>query len=110
MALPAEEVVTTAVCFHCQQFVEKAFKAFLVSHNCDFPRTHNIEYLRELCAHIDADFALLDVGSLAFYAVEVRYPGDYPSPTLDEAAECLKIAESIKGFIETKFGVSIDSV
>jgi HEPN domain-containing protein len=50
MALPDEETVTAAVCFHCQQFVEKVFKAFLVLHGVAFPRTHNIEYLKELCA------------------------------------------------------------
>lgn len=110
MALPPEEVVTTAVCFHCQQFVEKALKAFLVFHSADFPRTHNLEYLKELCARIDADFTSLDVEPLELYAVEIRYPGDYPIPMVEEAAECLKITEVIREFIEQKLGVSFESV
>ena len=28
--LPDDEIITTAVCFHSQQFVEKILKAFLV--------------------------------------------------------------------------------
>lgn len=32
MALPPEERVAAAVCFHDQQFVEKALKAFLIAH------------------------------------------------------------------------------
>ncbi|MGQ9658279.1 MAG: HEPN domain-containing protein [Fimbriimonadales bacterium] len=110
LALPDEEVVTTAVCFHCQQFVEKVFKAFLVLHQSDFPRTHNVEYLRELCAQIDAEFHHLQLGNLHFYAVEIRYPSDFPTLTLREASECLAIAEKIREFIDRKLSISIDNL
>ena len=30
ISLPEDEIITSAVCFHSQQFVEKIFKAFLV--------------------------------------------------------------------------------
>jgi hypothetical protein len=55
LVLPETDVVTTAVCFHCQQFVEKVLKAFLVAHQRDFPRTHDLGYLKSLCAQIDHD-------------------------------------------------------
>jgi HEPN domain-containing protein len=108
MLLPETDVVTTAVCFHCQQFVEKVLKAFLVLHQRDFPRTHDLGYLKSLCAQIDADFAALAIEELSFYAVEFRYPGVYVRPTLDEAKRCMSIAETVRRFVEEKLGVSID--
>ena len=46
--LPDDKMVTSAVCFHSQQLVEKSLKAFLVEKSVDFPRTHNLEFLKEL--------------------------------------------------------------
>lgn len=43
------EIVTDGVCFHSQQAVEKLLKAFLVSKNIDFGKTHNINLLLEQC-------------------------------------------------------------
>lgn len=40
-----EIVATSAVCFHCQQVVEKYLKAFLIAHGVEIKRTHNIERL-----------------------------------------------------------------
>jgi HEPN domain-containing protein len=74
MAVPQEELVTEAVCFHCQQAVEKYLKAYLVRRSVDFGKTHNLEYLVELCSKQDEEFCTLEVGNLTFYAVEVRYP------------------------------------
>ncbi len=39
---------TDTVCFHAQQCVEKYLKALLVLRRCDFPRTHDLERLRDL--------------------------------------------------------------
>ena len=83
LVLPETDVLTTAVCFHCQQFVEKVLKAFWVLHQRDFPRTHDLGYLKSLCAQIDADFKDLTIEELSFYAVEFRYPGDYVRPTVE---------------------------
>ena len=38
-----------AVCFHAQQMAEKYLKAFLFKNGVDFPRTHNLRELLELC-------------------------------------------------------------
>ncbi len=40
--------------FHCQQAVEKAFKAFLTFHNRAFRKIHNLEEIGEACLEIDA--------------------------------------------------------
>ena len=39
------EFYASTICFHAQQAVEKYLKAFLVHHNIDFPRTHDLDFL-----------------------------------------------------------------
>jgi len=96
------ERVTEAICFHCQQAAEKYLKAYLVWRGVDFGKTHNMEYLVQLCAKYDRDFHDIDVGDLSFYAVEIRYPDDFYMPSLQEAKECIKIAKNIRKFIRRK--------
>ena len=38
---------------HCQQAVEKCFKAFLAWHDIQFRKTHSLEELGERCLSID---------------------------------------------------------
>ena len=99
MRLEEKEIVTSAVCFHCQQFVEKVLKAFLVAQGVDFPRTHNLEILLKLCSEQDPEFKELDVGNLTYYAVEARYPDEFSEPSIEEAKECFKIAKHIEEFV-----------
>ncbi len=110
MTLPREEVATSAVCFHCQQFVEKVLKAYLTLKNVDFGKTHNLEYLLELCKKQDKDFEKIDVGNLTFYAVNVRYPDEFYIPSYEEARECYELAKKIKDFIETKLNIKMEDL
>jgi HEPN domain-containing protein len=100
--LPSENMVTDAICFHCQQAVEKYLKAFLITKKSDFQRSHNLEYLLEICKENDAEFSELDLGNLSFYAVEVRYPDNFYIPSFDEARECLDLALKVKEFVLKK--------
>ena len=81
MATPEDERVTDAVCFHCQQAVEKYLKTYLIRCNVDFGKTHNLEYLLELCSKQDEEFSAIEVSNLTFYAVEVLYPGEFYTPS-----------------------------
>ncbi len=101
---PANEMVTDAVCFHCQQAVEKLLKAYLASKNVDFGKTHNLEFLLELCLKQDPDFKNLKVGNLSFYAVEIRYPDEFYMPSVAEAKECFNVASKAKDFLLKKIG------
>ena len=94
-----EDRVTDAICFHCQQAAEKYLKAYLIFCDVDFGKTHNLEYLLELCAKHDDKFHSLEVGNLSFYAVEVRYPDDFHMPTDDEVDESLSIAKAVRDFV-----------
>ncbi|HCJ67591.1 MAG TPA: DNA-binding protein [Elusimicrobia bacterium] len=103
--LSDEEIVTSTVCFHCQQFVEKMLKAYLTLKKIDFGKTHDLEVLLKLCIKEDKDFQNLDIGDLTFYAVEVRYPEEFYTPTLEEAKECFEIASKVKDFVFKKLEI-----
>jgi HEPN domain-containing protein len=108
--LPEDEIVTSAVCFHSQQFVEKLIKAYLTFKNIPFSKTHNLDYLLELCIRSDPDFSYLDVSSLSNYAVDIRYPDNFYIPSLEEAKECFRIAEKIKEFVLMKIGIKEEEI
>ena len=38
MKLPPDDIVTEAVCFHCEQAVEKFLKTYLITRNIEFNR------------------------------------------------------------------------
>jgi len=108
MGLPEEEIATSAVCFHCQQFVEKVLKSYLTHRSIDFGKTHNLEFLLELCKNQDRDFEGIEVGNLTFYAVDVRYPDEFYIPSFEETKECYEIAMRVKEFIERKLNIRLE--
>ena len=72
-----DKPVYDAICFHAQQCIEKYLKAWLVEHEIDFPRIHDLELLGRLCIPSLPEMSeLLDrLRLLTSFAVEVRYPG-----------------------------------
>ena len=73
--------------FHCQQAVEKYIKAYLVGHQIEFRKTHDLEELIHLASRKDESF--LDEISfckwLTPFGTEFRYPGDYPEVDIETA-------------------------
>lgn len=47
--LPEARVTDTIVAFHAEQTVEKVLKAVLASRDIEFPFTHDLGLLEELC-------------------------------------------------------------
>lgn len=86
-----------AVAFHAQQTVEKALKAVLVAHQVEFSKTHDIERLLDLLAHVDPALthAAADAAELTPFGVEYRYPGEYPPVSRAAAASALAIARRV---------------
>lgn len=93
--------VLDTACFHCQQAVEKALKAFLVWRVVPFEKVHSLTYLLDLCEAREPGFTSLREGAetLAPYAVGIRYPGEAMAISLDEAREALATAEAIWTFV-----------
>lgn len=84
-----------AIAFHAQQAVEKYLKALLTWQQVEFPKTHDIKRLLELIGACDPDLAgyLSETTELTAYAVEYRYPGDYPAVTVSDAAGAVTMAD-----------------
>jgi HEPN domain-containing protein len=72
--------------FHAQQAAEKALKAALASRGEDFPFTHNIAVLAQLCedAQLTLPAALDGLDLLTPYGVAARYGAQVPG-TVDRA-------------------------
>src|ERR1035437_9828956 len=90
--------------FHAQQAVEKFMKAFLVRHQAEFPKTHNISVLRELMAKVDEKLSdqFVPMEVLTAYGVEYRYPGVYDSVSPQQGKEALVLAEKARDLILSK--------
>ncbi len=97
-----EVVATSAVCFHCQQVVEKYLKAFLIAQGVEIRKTHNIEFLLAECEEFDSEFSLIDPKDLNDFGVDIRYPGDIYSPTDIETLAHKQIALEVKELVERK--------
>lgn len=71
----AERVSDAPVGFHAQQAVEKALKAVIANRNQDFPFTHDLGLLMQLCqdAGLELPAGLTDADRLTPYAAAVRY-------------------------------------
>jgi HEPN domain-containing protein len=73
--LPVEGVADSILGFHAQQAVEKSLKAALASRGIEFPYTHDLDGLLELCGEngLDVPPELDGVDRLAPYGVHMRY-------------------------------------
>lgn len=95
------EHYTSTICFHAQQAVEKFLKSFLIFHDQDFPKTHDVDFLLMKCQELDPDiFEGIDLQSLTDFGVTVRYPDDFYIPSVAEAKMYNNIAQEIKKIVE----------
>jgi len=93
----AEPAELDIAVYHCQQAVEKALKAWLVSREIPFTKTHDLERLLD-ASNSDSN-ALSHFSDhmriLTPYAVEFRYPGDVVAPEESEAREAIRLASEV---------------
>lgn len=96
-----QEVYTDVAIYHCQQAGEKAVKGFLVLHDQEFPKTHDIRLLVQLAIRFNPNFQQCQEAAeiLTPYATEFRYPGDILEPTPEEVLDALKKAEEVFNFV-----------
>lgn len=83
-------------CFLAQQSAEKALKAVLVHLGVDFPWRHDLDMLRNL---VPTGWRLKqehpDLGALTVWAVEARYPGDWPDAEETDAQDAVQQARAV---------------
>lgn len=75
-------------CLLAQQAAEKAVKAILILEDVRFPRTHDIELLITLLPE-RVKMSCPDASELSQWAVESRYPGDWPEPRIEDASRAV---------------------
>ncbi len=101
VALAGEPLITEHACFHSQQAVEKALKAFLAHREVDFAWTHQIGPLLGLCAEEEGAFTqfVATAVPLTEYAVRFRYPFPGSPPSLERARAALDTAREVFQFV-----------
>jgi len=97
--------VLDAACFHCQQTVEKYFKARLCEAGIGFPKTHQLTVLLSLLLPVEPLWTTFSQIALELtdYAVDFRYPGD--SATLPEAQRCLDGCKAVRREVRMSLGL-----
>ena len=105
----ASESVPRQACYLAQQAAEKAIKAALIGKGIEFQKTHNLNVLRNLLPgdhRLARDFP--DLAELSAWAAEARYPGDWPEPTDQDAANALELARAIVTAAESSAAFDAD--
>ena len=90
-------------CYHCQQSAEKALEAYLTFQEYNFPYTHDLRQLCQLCMNFDNSFSGLldDCFDLMPYAAQTRYPAMHDieeaetESALNKAERILKAVASL---------------
>jgi HEPN domain-containing protein len=97
------------VTFHCQQAVEKYFKAYLIFLSTSFRFSHDLVYLLDLITQKDSDFeSYYDIISeLQGYAVEIRYPNETIFLSKDKVEKAMALARIIREFISKKMNITV---
>lgn len=92
------------VCWLSQQAAEKALKAALVLEGIEFPFTHDLDALRNL---LPGDWPACtehpDLAELTEWAVEMRYPGEWPEATHADGTRAESQARAVHGSISAEF-------
>lgn len=81
--------LVTPSLFHMQQCAEKLLKALLIKKKTPFERRHDLTYLLHLAGETDLQSHARILNELNPFAVEMRYPGDLPQFSINEAASML---------------------
>lgn len=91
----------SAIAFHAQQAAEKYLKAFLVYHQIEFSKTHDMKELLLLTARKDRALAarLDEAKTLTPFAADARYPTDEEELTLAAVRRAVQIAVEVRDAI-----------
>jgi HEPN domain-containing protein len=105
-----DDNLTNIASFHCQQAIEKSFKAILEKHYAKIEKTHNLEKLYDKVSKfykIELDESLLLIVNEMY--IESRYPIDLGllpdgKPPVSQVEEFIDFARFILNRVETYLG------
>lgn len=91
------------ICFHYQQAAEKYLKAFIVAHELEFKKSHDLEELLNTCGAKEPSLTEIEEACnfLSRFYIDTRYPVHWPAEYTKETAlkakdSAEKVAEAIK--------------
>lgn len=88
------------IAFHCQQAVEKYFKAFLIFLEIEPIKTHDLLYLYELISHQkELPLDINKIAQLQEYSVEIRYPNILIKVSDSEIDNAISIVQEVREII-----------
>lgn len=91
-------------CWLAQQSAEKALKALLVLRQIPFPKTHDLDHLRLFLPNdCGLKHLAVDLSALSEWAVESRYPGDYPVAMIEDARGAIDASRLVLEAVEADF-------
>jgi len=92
------------ICYHCEQAAEKMLKAYLIDHEIEPPKSHDLKYLCNLCISINSAFESISeiCVELSMYSVQPRYPFEINISEID-MRNAIVDAEKIIEFVKSKF-------
>ncbi len=93
------------ICFHFQQAAEKYLKAFIVAHELEFRKIHELPMLLKTCVSKDPSLNRLkeDCEYLTVYYVETRYPVHWPTNFSDrETQKAFQSASRVRTLMKEK--------
>ncbi|MGQ0665328.1 MAG: HEPN domain-containing protein [Pseudomonadota bacterium] len=84
-------------CFHMQQAAEKYLKALLAHRGVEYPHTHDLGVLLDMCCRIAGDLERLrdEIVTLQPYSVQMRYD-DIAEPEAREARAGLGVVTVVR--------------
>ena len=92
------------ICWLTQQAAEKALKAALVVEEIDFPFSHDLDALRNLLPdRWSVRTTHPELGELTQWAVETRYPGEWPDATEADAIRAESQAGAVHDSVAAEF-------
>jgi HEPN domain-containing protein len=98
------------ICFHFQQSAEKVLKAYIIAHDLEFRKIHDLFLLLKICIRSDPAFVELesDCELLAPFYIETRYPVHWPTHfSSNEANQAFESAQRINYFVKKKLTLSV---
>ncbi len=106
--LASARIPLDVVCFHCQQAAEKFLKGLAVFQGAVAPRIHDLLALLDEISSLRALAVPESVRAACVilnpYAIEVRYPDDAWTPSLEDAREARQMAQVIRDWVYSAVG------
>ena len=93
------------ICFHFHQSAEKYLKAYIIAHDLEFRKAHDLPMLKRVCQTMDPAFGQLNESCeyLNTFYIETRYPVHCPTHfSREETEKAHQFAERIRSFAKQK--------